>query len=148
MSRKPLILILCILFFSTILVAQENTGILEITFRGIRNEDGLIAIGINRSDKGWPYEPDMDFNWPKSGMQEGKLTVRLDFPYGTYAISVLDDENSNLGMEYFLGIPREGFGFSCNPRIGMKTPKFEECSFRVDRPFVHISIDVRYMGRK
>ena len=61
------------------------------------------------------------------------LTVKLDnLEYGTYAVSMMDDEDANLEMDKFLGIPREGFGFSQNPRVGMSVPKFEECSFVVD----------------
>lgn len=123
-------------------------GTLEITFRDIRNSQGQIAIGINQSEEGWPRRPDMEPNWKKEGVQSGTMTVRLDLPYGTYAISVLDDENSNREMDSTLGIPKEGFGFSQNPKVGMKAPGFEECSFVIDKPHQKITININYMGRK
>jgi len=126
----------------------ESVGTLEITFHNIRNDKGQVAIGINRSAEGWPRRPHMEPNWKKSGLQEGTMTVMLDLPYGTYAISVLDDENSNREMDMVLGFPREGFGFSGNPKVGMKAPSFEECSFVFNRSMQKISINIVYMGKK
>ena len=78
----------------------------------------MIAIGINHSPEGWPREPQMDANWKKTNIVDGVFTARIEnLTYGTYAISVLDDENSNLEMDMILGIPKEGFGFSKNPRV-------------------------------
>lgn len=50
---------------------------------------------------------------------------------GTYAISLVHDENSNAKMDMRLFLPREGFGFSRNPAIGMGAPKFGSASFAV-----------------
>ncbi len=79
---------------------------------------------------------------------DGVFTARVEnLTYGTYAVSVLDDENSNLEMDMFIGIPKEGFGFSNNARVGLSPPKFEECSFILDQPYKQITIDLRYMGK-
>ena len=77
------------------------------------------------------------------------MTVQVkDLPYGTYAVSVLDDENSNLDMDNFLGIPKEGYGFSNDAEVKISPPKFEECSFVIDQPLKKISIEIRYMGKE
>jgi len=53
----------------------------------------------------------MDPNWKKTNVVDGVFIARVeDLPYGTYAVSVLDDANSNLEMDMFLGIPKEGWG--------------------------------------
>ena len=94
------------------------TATLEIKFTGIRNNKGLIAIGINKSPEGWPRKPHVEKNWKKAGLEDGVFTAKLEnLAYGTYAISVLDDENSNLEMDMFMGIPKEGWGFSMNPPV-------------------------------
>ena len=69
-------------------------------------------------------------------------------PFGPLAVSVLDDENSNVKMDMSITGPKEGFGFSNDAPIrGLSSPKFEACSFE----FVHdnqmISIELRYMGK-
>ena len=121
---------------------------LEITFSGIRSDQGLVAIGINEGPEGWPRKPDMDPNWKKANIVSGSMTVKVEnLAYGTYAVSMLDDENSNLEMDNFLGVPKEGFGFSNNPKVGMSTPKFEECAFIIDQPVKKITIQINYLGK-
>ena len=121
---------------------------LEIRFTGIRNNKGLIAIGINRSEDGWPREPHLEYNWVKGALSDGVFVAKVTgLPYGTYAVSVLDDENSNLEMDMFMGIPKEGWGFSTNPPFKLSAPKFSECSLMIDQPEIKISIDLRYAGK-
>ena len=125
------------------------TSTLEIKFTGVRNSKGLIAIGISSSPEGWPRQPQMDPNWKKTDIVNGVFTARVEnLAYGTYAISVLDDENSNLEMDMFMGIPKEGWGFSMNPPFRLSAPKFEECSFLLDKPYKQITIDLRYVGKE
>jgi uncharacterized protein (DUF2141 family) len=150
MNRVLLTTILLSLF--TVLFSfapAQSRGTLEITFTGIRNTQGLIAIGINESPEGWPRKPDMEPNWKKTKIKSGSMTVQVrDLPYGTYAISVLDDENSNLDMDHLMGIPQEGFGFSNNPKVGMTVPKFKACSFVIEQALTKISIEIKYMKKE
>jgi uncharacterized protein (DUF2141 family) len=131
------------------LCSQVNpVATLEITFRGLRNNRGIVAIGLHNSPNGWHKNPEMEPNWSKENMKDGCLTVKYEnLAYGTYAITMMDDEDANLEMDRFMGLPREGFGFSQNPKVGMTAPKFEECSFVVDKPYFEITIEVIYMGK-
>ena len=141
-------ILLCWIILLPSFSQSTPTATLEIKFTGIRNQKGLIAIGINTSPEGWPRKPQLDPNWKKSNVVDGVFTARIEnLTYGTYAVSVLDDENSNLEMDMFMGIPKEGFGFSNNARVGLSPPKFEECSFKLDQPYKQITIDLRYMGK-
>jgi uncharacterized protein (DUF2141 family) len=142
----------CVLFLlviiSPLFPQPNNTGNLTIKFSGLRNDMGFIAIGINRSDKGWPRKPDMEFNWEKQRIEGGVfIAVIEELPFGTYAISVLDDENSNLEMDMILGIPKEGYGFSNNPDTKLKAPSFESCSFRLNSSHKEIIIKLKYIGK-
>jgi uncharacterized protein (DUF2141 family) len=124
------------------------TGILEIEFTGIRTEEGQVAIGLNRSPDGWPREPEIELAWPKENLENRTMVVRIDsMEYGTYAISVLDDVDFDEEMKFFMGIPREGFGFSLNPPHKLHEPDFEECAIQVDRPYQRISIEMRYIAK-
>ena len=68
-----------------------------------------------------------------------------DLPYGTYAITILHDENGNLKVDAnFLGIPKEGYGFSNNARNLFRAPKFEEAKFELKQPQVTQRIDFIY----
>jgi uncharacterized protein (DUF2141 family) len=48
---------------------------------------------------------------------------------GSYALSVIHDENRNGKLDTFLGVPREGFGFSHNPVIRFGPPRFAQVRF-------------------
>ena len=107
-----------------------------------------MAIGINRTPEGWPNTADTIVNWPKKNIKDGVFIGKIiNLPYGTYAISVLDDENNNAEMDRTLGMPREGYGFSNNPVVKLRPPSFEESSFKFDKPYMEIEIELTYRGK-
>jgi uncharacterized protein (DUF2141 family) len=48
---------------------------------------------------------------------------------GSYALSIIHDENGNGKLDTFARIPREGYGFSRNPPMRFGPPRFEEVKF-------------------
>ncbi|GAA4809529.1 hypothetical protein GCM10023232_00640 [Sphingosinicella ginsenosidimutans] len=66
-------------------------------------------------------------------------------PPGDYAVSVIHDENDDGRLNTFVGIPREGFGFSRNPRIRMGPPRFEECRIAVTGAAMREVIQIKYL---
>lgn len=64
---------------------------------------------------------------------------------GTYALLIVHDENGNGKLDMTLGIPREGFGFSNNPAMRPRAPRFEEIRFTVPATPVAQRIRVRYV---
>lgn len=127
---------------------SAESGTLEIHFTHLRSDKGSIAIGINTSSKGWPRKAEKELQFKKTRITDGVFVVRIPkMPFGTMAISVLDDENSNVEMDMRLGIPQEGFGFSRDAPLGLGPPKFEKCSFEFVRDNQQIFIKLRYMGK-
>lgn len=150
MMRRILLALLILTITGSIELRSQVKPVatLEITFKGLRNNKGIVAVGLHNSPLGWHKKPEMEPNWSKEKMKDGVLTVRLEnLEYGTYAFTFMDDENANLKMEKMMGLPREGFGFSRNPKVGMSVPKFEECSFEVDQPLIQLTVDVIYKGK-
>jgi len=150
MNSTFLSVVLLCLFKATLLFSQsDQKAILEIQFTGIRTSEGQIAIGINSSAKGWPHEPEIELQFRKDTLNNGELVVQIDtLSFGSYAISALDDLNSNIEMEMFLGIPKEGYGFTRNPSFKLRAPKFEECSFELNQPLEKTTIHFRYSSGK
>ena len=67
----------------------------------------------------------------------------MNLDSGTYGISVLDDENVNNRMDYnFIGIPKEGFGFSNYFHTGLSKPHFDKFKFEIKKGKVAL-IDIR-----
>jgi uncharacterized protein (DUF2141 family) len=77
--------------------------------------------------------------------QAGSI-IFTDVAPGTYAIAMVHDENANNKMDTgFMGLPKEGFGFSRNPAIIMGPPKFSGASFAVGAGRAETGIKVKYM---
>lgn len=64
---------------------------------------------------------------------------------GTYALLVVHDENRNGRLDMTLGIPREGFGFSNNPAMKPRAPKWEEIRFNLPPTPTVQQVRIRYV---
>lgn len=150
MTKTIFILIFLSLLTDITLQAQSDSlATLEIEFTGIQSAEGQVAINISTASKGFPRKPGLEIQFDKEQMQDGALTVQVDsLTYGIYAISVLDDLNGDLEMEMFLGFPKEGYGFSLNPKFKLRAPKFKECSFDLNQPNQKITILMQYPRKK
>jgi len=149
--RQTVILILLLSAFhcQNLCSQTKSKGTLEIHFTHLRTDKGSIAIGINTMAKGWPRKAQFEFQFDKKNMKDGVFVARVpDLPFGIMAISVLDDENSNVKMDMSLTGPKEGFGFSRDAPLRMGPPKFEDCSFEFSRDNQQISIRLIYSGKK
>jgi uncharacterized protein (DUF2141 family) len=61
---------------------------------------------------------------------------------GKYAVMVMHDENDNGKLDSnILGIPKEGYGFSNNPRV-MRQPTFDESMIEIKDADLAITINV------
>jgi uncharacterized protein (DUF2141 family) len=119
---------LLLLFIGDITLKAQN---IEVVITGIRSTQGQIIIGIFKDDKSFQEEkPFMSKKFKKSGISNGEMTVKFNLDPGTYGFSLLDDENNDEKMNYsFIGIPKEGFGFSGYYHTGLKRPKFDVFNF-------------------
>ena len=73
-------------------------------------------------------------------------TLRVALPAsGTYAISVVHDENGNGKLDTAVMMPKEGFGFSRNPKIAFGPPKFKKASFAVGAEAAAQTVKMKYM---
>jgi uncharacterized protein (DUF2141 family) len=125
----------------------EGSGSLMIEIEGLRNFSGTINVSLFDTGDGFPDDTTQIL---RSATRE--LTTNADpvfrfdgLTYGSYAVSILHDENGNGEMDTgFFGVPSEGFGFSNNPRIGFGAPSFESCRFRFDTSEMVLRVSVRY----
>ena len=64
---------------------------------------------------------------------------------GNVLVALIHDENANGKMDMRLFLPREGFGFSRNPKIRMGPPKFESSQFTVGAQDAHYAVHMNYI---
>lgn len=115
-------------------IPVNNYSKLTFSVAGFKNINGHVAVAIFNSESSFnkgaePYK----ILYKKVLSSETELSVD-SLLYGTYAISVFHDENSNKVLDKnFLGIPKEGYGFSNNAKGNFGPPAFEAASFSVNQ---------------
>jgi uncharacterized protein (DUF2141 family) len=142
------ILFLKILLLLLLPVRSGNSQTVEVIITGIRSEKGQVVIGVFKDDESFQKEKSfMEKRFVKRGISNREMRVHFSLETGTYGLSLLDDENSNGKMEFnFLGIPKEGFGFSDYYHKGIKKPKFDSYKFSITKDQTkRITIRIRYM---
>jgi uncharacterized protein (DUF2141 family) len=128
---------------SKIITVPDNV---KVFIEGVRSKKGKLVIAIfNDQESFKKRKPIKKVVLNKSEIKGNEIAFNLDS--GIYGISVLDDENDNNIMDYnFLGIPKEGFGFSNYYHEGFSKPHIDSFKFEiVDEIIKNINIRLRYM---
>jgi len=125
----------------------EQSGNLIIHITDLKQIVGQLGVSLYNSSKGFPgnYSTVYAKTLKKvTGTTDEILFTNI--PYGTYAVSVLHDENSNgkLDTMFLIGIPKEGIGVSNNPKARRGPPKYDECTFTLDAKQYETTISMRY----
>lgn len=104
---------------------------------------GSIRVGIFDSEDGFLKKP-IDGRVVKANGEH--VTVVFDkLKPGTYAVSVIHDENDNSELDTkALGIPKEGVGFSNNVMGKFGPPSFEQASINLADEKA-LNIDLKYL---
>jgi uncharacterized protein (DUF2141 family) len=134
MSKFSL-LTLILLFTGSICSNASETIPLTLNFEGLKNNTGHIIISVYKNEADFKNEkPILLKTYSKQNMKNGRLTITLPLPEGTYGIAVLDDENRDKEMNYsMLGMPKEGFGFANYYHSGFSYPKFSDFEFKLQK---------------
>jgi len=134
-------------FIILILLAFPTfSQILSVEISGIRTDKGVIQLSVYRDKETFNEEkPFRVFNFPKTGMKDGNITVTIpDLATGTYGIALIDDKNGNGKMDYHFLLPCEGFGFSNYYFKVSRKPDFELFTFPFSNNDTSIRIKVQY----
>lgn len=134
--------------FPTARAQMKDTLSLTTRVTGARNTKGKIIISLFRDAEGFPGDASRIVRQQMVDVEpatmSGQVTFK-DLPQGTFAVSVLHDENENGKMDKnFLGIPREGYGTSNNPGKKMRAPRFDEAKFELSETGQVVEIRLIY----
>jgi uncharacterized protein (DUF2141 family) len=120
---------------------------IHVTILNIRNGIGTVDCALFNSPSGFPREV-LHSAMRLVVMRVPSSEARCDFediPPGNYALVVLHDENMNGKIDTdWLGVPKEGYGFSNNAKVAFKTPSFNDASFVYDGKTLDLTIALRY----
>jgi uncharacterized protein (DUF2141 family) len=117
----------------------------EIRVAGLRNTHGRIQICLTRNPRHFPDCAKDPSALTRTVPASAPTAVFDNVAPGTYAVALFHDENGNRKLDKSLGMPREGFGFSRNPKIRMGPPKFAESSVAITSGSARIDIRIKYL---
>ena len=148
-NRKFTVAVLIGLMWGNTGIASGETQCpgIHVTIQGIRNSIGTVDCALFDGPKGFPADV-FHSAMKVVAMKVPKTEARCDFediPAGTYALVVLHDENMNGKVDTnWLGIPKEGYGFSKDAKAPLAPPSFATASFAYDGGTLGLTITLRY----
>ncbi len=129
------------LFFSATPV-QKGKFIIKV--EGLRNSDGVVTVALYEED-GHLSEDKVWAEFHSSISGQKSTIVTDEIPFGEYSMVVIHDENNNGKMDFNLvKMPKEGLGFSKNPKIGLSKPSFEDTKVNLNSNKRNLTIRVKY----
>lgn len=105
---------------------------LTITIPNINGNAGEIIFGVYNNRENFP-KVGKEYRVVRFPANTAGSTFKIkDLKPGEYAVGIYHDVNTdgvcNLN---FIGIPKEGYGFSNNIKPVIKAPTFEECKIKL-----------------
>ena len=111
---------------------QETTLTVEVS--GMRSTKGQVVYSLFSGPDGFPDKGEKAVASGQcviSPEKSAHFTIPKLAP-GSYAVTLFHDENGNSKLDAkAFGIPKEGFGFSRDPKIRVGPPRFKDTAFAI-----------------
>jgi uncharacterized protein (DUF2141 family) len=123
---KNIFLILLVSFAITNAMNGQVTLTIEIL--GLRNSNGQVHLELSN-------DLEVQVKGASQSITQNKCTFIIEnLKPGKYSFKFIHDENMNNKLDTnWIGIPKEGFGFSNNPKMTFGPPSFEKTLFELNR---------------
>ena len=128
----------------TFITMPSNAADLTVIVEKVRNSKGEIRFSIFNVPSEFPQGDELHSKDVPAHL--GFVTVHFyNLIPGTYALAIHHDENSDGEMNTnFIGLPKEGYGFSNNAKVNFGPPVFEAAAFSLDVGHKSIRLRVVY----
>ena len=146
-SKYRYLLLLLLLFASFTVISRVTENKLSLSITNLRNNKGHVLISVYKDGVGYPEELDKAVRRAKLTITNKTASVSFaGLASGNFAIAILHDENNDGKMNTnFLGIPKEGYGFSNNVMGTFGPPTFSKASFQYNANLIKsIVINTKY----
>ncbi|MAP80458.1 MAG: hypothetical protein CL526_05155 [Aequorivita sp.] len=133
--------LLYILLSCWVFIPHNNTTLkghtLTVSIENLKNSNGKIIITLYNSKGSLPDEKFKRYYKMKNTEIENRnaKVVFNNLLEGSYAVTVLHDENNNgkIDKKFMLPLPKEGVGFSNYIDFGLSNrPNFKDASFNLN----------------
>jgi uncharacterized protein (DUF2141 family) len=155
-QKSVRITVRCVVLFAVLVSANlpvvafaqspSCTGI-HVEILNIRNSAGSIGCALFESPVGFPIEF-LRYATNIIVIKIRDTQAHCDFVSiqpGTYALAVIHDENMDGKLDTnWLGVPKEGYGFSNDAKAMLGAPSFSAASFLYDGQDMKLTISLHY----
>ncbi len=131
----------------------EAEGSLDVTVRvkGLKDSSGQLIALLFTGPNGFPEDGEAADRTHVLSKIPPEPPVEMQFndlKKGTYAITVLHDENGDGQMNRsLLGLPQEGYGMSMNPPVSAGAPSFRDAAFTL-KDHRSLTVNMIYLERR
>ena len=141
-----LILLFTILFPGGKQSIVTGNAPIRINVTNVSTKKGNILVALYNSDKGFPGGKEGAIRTATGLAQNEKCLIVIDnVVAGNYAVALFHDTNGDSKLNSnFLGIPKEGYGFSNNAANLFSAPKFKQAAFIHGNVVTDITIQMKY----
>ena len=138
-KTKMILIGLLVAGASVFTYAQE----LKVVVKNVKNEDGMVRLALYNSED---HHMKKEFKAIEVKSKNGEtVAIFMNVDPGIYTISVIHDANDNKELDSnFIGIPKEGFGFSNDAMGSFGPPDFKMASFE-HKVGKEVVINLRYL---
>ena len=128
------VLVLAVVFSIAGETPAARADTLVVTVRDIRSSEGDIRIALYNSADNFLVDGRTAAMQSLSARQGAVTFVFANLRPGSYAAAAFHDENRSGDFDTnFIGLPREGYGFSNGARALLRPPDFEDASVKLVR---------------
>jgi uncharacterized protein (DUF2141 family) len=146
MARKTKLIVaaLSAITLSPMILHAQDTRRSDVivTISNLKTSSGQMRCAMFRSANGFPREPEKAAH-RVIGTISGKTGTCIfsSVSAGSAAISAFHDENGNQKLDLTFGIiPKEGIGWSNNPKVRMKPPSFPQAQIMIGNQPIKVQI--------
>lgn len=125
--------------------ATNPSATLEVDVSGLRDGRGIIRACMTANPAHFPNCQGDPAARTESVPGDARQIVFRGLPPGRYALAIFHDANANHRLDTFMGIPREGFGFSRNPVVRFGAPHFDKVNIDLPPGFARTSVKLQYL---
>ena len=105
---------------------------LRVELSGLRSTKGIVMLCLTATPANFPdcrRRADARFlNVPASA----PVATFTGVSPGRWAVAAVHDQDGDGKLDTLLGVPREGIGFTRNPRLGWGPPSFDSAAVAMD----------------
>lgn len=139
--------LILIVLVGTVSSAQPSQPGIHVEILGIRNSIGAVACALFEAPEGFPTGY-LRFASNIMMVKVRATKATCDFENiapGTYALAVIHDENRDGELQSnWMGVPKEGYGFSNDAKGSLGPPSFEAASFSYNGQSLKMTIALQY----